>query len=78
MWKHSYCAIPQDLGARAKTCHSSFWVMYFPKEEPHARFRAADFCIPIDIIMDCVNLERTDDIELDLPDLDLDKLLEDM
>jgi len=55
-----------------------FTVMYFPKEEQHARFRAADFCIPIDTIMDCVITGTADDGELDLPDLDLDKLLEDM
>jgi len=57
-----------------------FTVMYFPKEEQHARFRAADFCIPIDTIMDCV-ISETDiggEGDLEFPDLDLDKLMEDL
>jgi len=56
-----------------------FTVMYFPKEEQHARYRAADFCIPIDTIMDCVISETIgdDDDECELPDLDLDTLFSD-
>jgi hypothetical protein len=55
-----------------------FTVMYFPKEEQHARFRAADFCIPINTIMDCVIPETSDEDEFELPDLDLDALMEDL
>jgi len=56
-----------------------FTVMYFPKEEQHARYRAADFCIPIDTIMSSVISETfEEDEDCELPDLDLDKLFEDM
>ena len=57
-----------------------FTVMYFPKEEQHARFRAADFCIPINTIMNCVITETVgdEDSEMEFPDLDLENLLEDL
>lgn len=55
-----------------------FTVMYFPKEAQHARFRAADFCIPIDTIMESVITETSEeDMDLEFPDLDLDKLFDD-
>jgi len=54
-----------------------FTVMYFPKEAQHARVRAADFCIPIDSILDLIDDgDALDDI--DLPDLDIDALMEDL
>jgi len=51
--------------------------MYFPKEEQHARFRAADFCIPIEAVANLVT-ETVDEDEFELPDLDLDALMEDL
>ena len=56
-----------------------FTVIYFPKEEQHARYRAADFCIPADTLLTCMaeqSVDLTD--EIDLPDMDLDKLFEDL
>ena len=41
-----------------------------------SKYRAADFCIPINTIMDCVIPETSDEDEFELPDLDLDALME--
>ena len=43
-----------------------------------SKYRAADFCIPINTIMDCVIPETSDEDEFELPDLDLDALMEDL
>jgi len=57
-----------------------FTVIYFPKEEQHARYRAADFCIPagtlVDELVETPGFEGDEDMEL--PDLDLDTLMEDL
>jgi len=53
-----------------------FTVMYFPKEAQHARERAADFCIPLDSIMDLI--EPSEAMDFDLPDLDFDALMEEL
>jgi len=60
----------EDLGPILRR----FTVMHFPNEAQHARYRAADFCIPIDTILDCVISET--DGEIDLPEVDLDGLLD--
>lgn len=60
----------EDLGPILRR----FTVMHFPAEAQHARFRAADFSIPLDTIMDCVISET--DGEKDLPDLSLEGLLD--
>lgn len=55
-----------------------FTVMYFPKEEQHARFRAADFCIPTTSLFDVdVPMETASVDDTELPDLDLDTLFSD-
>ena len=63
---------------RSRADPSSIHGHVLPKEEQHARFRAADFCIPINTIMDCVITETSDEDEFELPDLDLDALMEDL
>jgi len=57
-----------------------FTVIYFPKEEQHARFRAADFCVPVGTLLDneVVETPSVDDEDFELPDLDLDTLMSDL
>jgi len=54
-----------------------FTVIKFPVEVQRARFRAADFCIPVDTLLNCVSSE-TDEDTIELPEFDLDTLMEDL
>jgi len=63
----------EDLGPILRR----FTVIKFPMECQRARFRAADFCIPVDTLMNCVSSETSDDT-IELPEFDLDSLMEDL